>query len=946
MRRYCILVMACFALLGACSDSNSSSNNGKPLLDAGGDAGIDGGGDVGADADAGPASCTYQRDCPDGMMCHDSQCMPEPACGNASAWTTCVAAFEAIEPGLGRRAVCEDHHCQVSCLSDEDCGDGYECSDNGHCIAFTGQITHENPGGDARAPLKAGVSNVLMTFPIGLSQGGYGARAATNDGRYVKSLRSTDGEMQGLYARAFVLDNGERQIMFLRMPIIFPSMALHEALARKLQELTGKDWRDSLVITGTHTHSGPTRYWHLPPDAAVPLGSFGTDEFSQQVFDWTVTSAFSAAKQALDDLSPARFGWHIIEAFDTDDYISSDRWDETPPFDDNRLLIFRIDDADGNPRAVAISYGTHGTVHEKDYFTPDIPGGAERGLEKALAQKYGRFVPVMYFNENGGSMSPRGDHWGHHSTERFQVVGHELAQRAMQTIEDMQTDTDVELDAVTHRFPITYEYVGYGEGEWTTKTLGKGSPHDEFDFGGLQCMENYSDSDPSTHADPPIQTCVPIHFLNYHRPVTLFARSQMTALDIDGLTIVTLPGESTMEMGWQVLRHARDQYGIDPLKAWVMGYAQDHQFYLTPTNLRGEKPVFPGISTPKAPDDYPDYAFSYLQGGYEASLSVWGWKFGAFLVDRAMETVGMLEGAPVDSTLPATLPTQFSRVDEDPFPIDVSDASKVGDVVQQPPATAARFTPIEFAWVGGDPGAEMPQAPKVALEKKNGANFEAIQTKSMRPYDNREPVMMTRMRKAGDDWQWVVRWEEIKDFPAGQYRFHVQGHYLDDSKQRQAYELTSDTFEVTANDALEVSVSTDPAASAGPTISGTLGYPAGQPLSYEPTLDDPGKLAGDFRMRHPKVPLGQSAPLMVGEDVHATGVTVHVKQGSTEVATLTEADVDVQTNPETVDGRDGVPVTRYSAVADGLSSGTYDVEVDVTDAYGNTGTATGTITVP
>lgn len=938
--------------LGGCSDTESSDDAKDVVSDVDsnadvGDVGQDGEDDTGVDGDSGPGGCALQRDCGAGEICLEAECVEAPACSGASGWQDCVESFTDLAPGLARRATCDEsaQRCRAACLLDVHCAEGEICTDGGHCVAFNGDITGENPGGDQRASLKAGVSNVLMNFPIGLSQGGYGSRAATNAGRYVSSLDATDGQMHGLYARAFVLDNGERQLMFIRLPVVFPTMALHEAVARKLQELTGKDWRESLILTGTHTHSGPTRFWNLPLDAAISLGGFGTDEFSQQVFGWMVDSIFESAQAALDDLSPARFGWEIVENYDADDAIASDRWGGTPPFDDNRMLIFRIDDAQGEPRAVMLSFASHGTVHDKSYFTGDVPAGVERGVERALAREYGEFVPVFYLNENGGSMSPRGDRWGHQDSERYEVVGHEFAERAMPVIRDMQTSEDLEFNAITHRFPITYETIGYEPDEWKVGPIGRGTPNNVFDFGALNCLGSSEDDDPATFFEPPVSSgCLPVHTLNYHRPVSLFARAQISAIQIDGLTMITLPGESTMELGWQVAREARERFGVDPLKSWVMGYAQDHQFYLSPTNLRGELPAYPGISTPQAPDAYPDYAFSWLQGGYEAGLSVWGWKFGDFMVERAMEAVGTLTGESVEYEFGATLPSQFSPVEQPEFPIESSDPETVGDVVSEPSTTVARLTPVEFAWVGGDPGAEMPQAPKVWLQKKVDDTFEPLQTLTARPYTNRQPVMLTRLRKNGEAWEWAVYWEEIQNFDLGEYRFKVEGHYQDAAGERQSYETQSQVFELVAVDDLLVAIDTPDSL---PTVSGTLGYPVGTPLKFDGTTEDPGKVSGNLRMRNPRVPLGQSSPLMTGEDVEAADITVTISQNGSEVMSFSGDELSLATAPETVNGRDGVPVTRFVTQPEEIpmAPGTYDVEVSVTDAWGNTGSATTTATV-
>lgn len=944
-RSLCVLCLS-VALAGGCSDAPSSDGQPDAVSDAHSSAPDVPEADV-PQADGGPQSCALQGDCGAGEICVDAQCQPAPECESMQDWKSCVAALSEVDLELARRATCDPDtlRCRAVCLIDAHCADGQTCTDNGSCVEYTGELTGQAPGGSARAPLKAGVSNILMNFPIGLSQGGYGSRMQTDGGRYVRSLSPTHGIMEGMFARAFVLDNGERQLMFIRLPTVFPTMVLHEAVARKLQTLTGKDWRDSLILSATHTHSGPTRFWHLPGDALVRLGSFGTDEFSQEVFDWMVESTFESAEAALNDLSPASFGWQIVESFDTDDRIASDRWGATPPFDDNRLLLLRIDDAQGNPRAVAVSFGAHGTVHSESYFTGDVPGGVEFGLERALAEEYGQFVPVFYLNENGGSMSPRGDHWGHKSTERFEAIGFELARRAMPALRALQMTDDVELKAVTHRFPITYETIGYAPEEWKTGSIGRGSLYDVNSYGALNCLGSSEDTDPATYFTPPIiEGCLPVHALNFHRPASLFTRSQITTLQLDGLTVITLPGESTMELGWQVAREARDRYGVDPLQSWVMGYAQDHQFYLSPTNLRGELPVYPGISTPKAPDEYPDFAFSWLQGGYEAGLSVWGWKFGDFMVERAMEAVAKLHDAQVEPAFGPTFPSQFSPVAHDTFPVESSDAARVGTVVIEPPERVKRMTPIEFGWVGGDPGAEMPQAPRVSLQKRSGDGFEALQSLTLRPYDNRQATMLTRVRKNADDWEWVVYWEEIHNFERGEYRFAVEGHFQDADGTRTPYQVHSRVFELLAVDDLVVTID---ASQPAPVIRGTLGYAPGSPLKFEPSAQDPGKVSGNLRMRHPLVALEHSAPLIAGEDIDAEGITVTITQHGSEVLRFAPAEVSVSTALEHANGRDEVPVTRFVADAPGatLAPGTYAVEVSVIDAWGNRGGATATLSI-
>ncbi len=908
----CLLVALLLALSACGSDegNNDSNNQTTPAADAGADAD-----ETDASANNVSAGCDQLLDCPAGEYCWEGECQPSPAeCEDVKAWRACAKEFEAIDVSLAVRAVCRDQTCQLSCWSDADCADGSACTDNGHCVPFTGELGAPIAGGEARKPLEAGIGEAPLQFPIGISLAGYGSRSQLGGGgKYAASMRATHGQYHELDARAVLLDNGERKILMLRLPIIFPTMALHEALAQRLQERTGEDWRDSLVISGTHTHSGPARYWHLPKDPLFDLGSLGVDQYHQQAFEWMIASSMDAIDQAFDTMAPSQFGWSIVEAFDEDDAIASDRWEQTPPFDDNRLLLLRIDDMSGTPRAVMVSFGMHGTYNEADYFTGDSAAGVERGLEAALGQAFDRSIPVMYLNESGGTMSPRGGRYGHEKAHIYESLGVQFAERAFDAVNQIETRSDVALDARTHRFEMGLENVGYGPDEWVGRNTGLpggAQPH-----GGIQCFLG-EDQDFSTYGDYQNTFCLPVHQITYNAAPTLFYKSHITALNLDGLTAVTIPGELSMEVGWQVLRDARDRSGFDPLESWVFGYAQDHQFYIMPTNLRGELPVFPGISTPQAPDDYPDFAFSWLQGGYESTVSTWGFKMGDFIVEQAQIALEILAGTPVD--VPDVYPQVFAPYNTEPFPIDTT--SGAGTVTTDVPATVERFEPVEFAWIGGDPGAEMPFAPVVALQREVDGNFEPVFRESRRAYDNREPVMLTRMRRAGDDYEWVVRWEETKSFPAGNYRFHVTGHYWDGS-QPVEYETTSATFALAPSNDLVATIAIN-----NGQFEGTLGYPAAAPLEFLETPEDPGAVSGSFRMRNPLVGTGVSDPLIAGVDLTAADITIQYQAGG-QTRTLDTAQITVTTSGTP-------PVTTFSAP---IPSGNITAPVvSVTDAYGNT----------
>lgn len=895
----------------------------------------DGSGDV---ADVAPdvsTSCADGAECADGFICVDEVC-ESLSCRNANDWPRCQALFNSIEDDMGRFATCEDQVCRVACYHDWDCGDGQLCTDFGHCADFTGDLSLEVPHGPATGTLEAGVANVLLNYPIGTPPGGYGTRVATNDGRYALSLRASAGQLHGMYSRAVALDNGERHAMIIRLPLIFTQAGLHEAVARALQEETGEDWRNNIIISSTHTHSGPCRHWHLPREAAAPLGAFGIGEFSQVLYDWLEARVVESALAALADLEPAKIGWEILEAYDTDDQVAHDRWSQTPPFDDNRALLIRVDDLDDVPRAVMVSFGAHGTMNDVEYLSGDGVGRVERSLEDALGEEFDRFVPVMFLNQNSGTMGPAGGKQGHAFPMNLERLGYAFVEKTWDAILDIETTTELTLNSHVMRFPISYDYLGYERDEFAggiRPPLGG-----EYHYGGLSCVgPEGGDEDFETHDTLERMNCSgALQFLLYNAPPTTMVRSQMTMMELNGLTLGTVPGELSMELSWQMLRALRDEFGVDPLTSWTLGYANDHLFYLLPTNLRGDDPPFPGQSTPQPIDDYPDFAFSYFQGGYETTMSMWGPSGGDFLVDRFVETYHRMTDAAFEPAFEEPLPSQYTHRDDQPFEITNTPDDIAGTWTIEPPTDVERFETIEFAWYGGDPGAEQPQVPVVTIEE-NIEGWAPVILPNRREYTNLEWRFLTRVRQHADTdhWEWVIRWEELAEFPRGEYRWRINGHYHDMDGERVPYELISAPFNVNGTDDIFVEAVADATA-----ISGRIGYPAAQSGSMQGPASDPGQATGNYRMRHPMVPTGQPGPI---EAIDEDGVIISLTDGEN---TYTATGLTVTTAPEAIGGRSNVPVTRFDGDWDSaLSAGDYTLTITVTDALGNTGTFESDVTL-
>lgn len=888
------------------------------------------------DSETGPkppaeGGCDVSSDCAITEYCDAGVCVEA---GECAKWAPCADKVDNADPGSGKAYACISGQCTRQCIADSDCtAEGEICTDFGSCVTYEGELLPFDSGNGAPSALRAGVGEAILNYPVGISLGGYGSRAKGNDGRYAVSLSATQGIMDGQFARAVVLENATTRLMLIRVPIIFSFDQMHERVARALQERTGKDWRDELILAATHTHSGPARFWRLPTDGLMDVGMLGAGTFSQQVEDWLVGSITDAAFDALDNMQDAKFAWQIVEAFDVEDVVGRDRWRSTPPFDMNRLLLMRLDDLDDVPMAVLFSYAAHATDNSDDYATDDVAGGAEHGLSVALTQHFGRHVPTLYFPENGGSMSHASGAQGHafpHSRERAGAV---LVDKALPTLLAMTPKREVGFKSRNYRFNINYDAIGYEPMEFGKN--GRRPLSGEYTNGGLMCNgPNANDADYATYIPMEKLGCLPLTAILNNRQPTPLTRTQVMALELDGLSIVTLPGEATQEVGWQALARMRDVFERETASSWVLSYVNDHLLYITPTNLRGEKPDVPGYLGP-APDSFPNYAFSYLQGGYETDMSPWGPKFGDFLMNRVEDAFAWLQDDSKSPAYPAILPAQFTRVEETPFAIDSADAASIGVVTEQVPATLERLVPVTFTWMGGDPGAEAPQVPLVTLQKHDGAAFVDVQAPTMLPYTNRGPYFATRVKildpTGSPSYAWSVYWEAPKDMPLGTYRFQVDGHYLDAATNaRTPYTVTSDAFEL-------LPTTFDIAAErVGETIVARPTYAASTHFEMS-AGGERGKLAGSLRMRHWMVPTGVPDPVLFdNEQLLQQAFTAHWHISDTNALPRPADDAAITTM--SVGDRQGVPTSKVTFEA---PPGVFiSVRLEGADAYGNTGTVT------
>lgn len=626
----------------------------------------------------------------------------------------------------------------------------------------------------AEGAWRAGVAKGSLFTPEGVSMGGYGFRIGAVGPRADK-LGATRGRYERLLVKAIALDNGHAALVLVKLPMIFPTDLLRRLTVDELARRTGFDFGDALVLTATHTHSGPGRFWALPDG----VGLFGLDDFEPAVVRALAVSIADVVEAAWDGRVPARVGATEILRFDPENKITRDRrsendnlWtDESDPnvyrdgdtwkTKDGRLWIMRVDDAGGRPLAALLRVGIHGTHLFHQLYSEDAPGALERGVEAATG------VPMaMLVQGVGGDVSPAGDDNGRDGVAILEALARRMGKLVAGVWDDIATAETGSLAVVHRRRAVNRTSLGYRDDEFG---VGEGDAFRPYRYGGFFCGEFGADpqadgANPTTTLKDGSLGCLgldeveailsPEDQLEY--PPAELSTAVQSAMRIGDWRLVTFPGEPVSSLG-SAMHEAAAAAGVDKLA--VFGYSQTHLLYLTP-----EK--------------------DWWQGGYEAAQNIWGWKLGDFLVAQNVELLARLERFGREPAWDGDPLVPLPREDDPPRLAARPQRAAPGGVRLSDAATHA-LREIRATWTGGDPWIDRAE---VALERETEAGW--IELADDAEHGWRHVVDL-------EAWPVLreVAWEPATTVTPGRYRFRIRGHWLAGDELR-PYDLSSPGFDI------------------------------------------------------------------------------------------------------------------------------------------------------
>jgi len=255
------------------------------------------------------------------------------------------------------------------------------------CLVFS------NPVSVQAATFQAAVAKADITPPPGLPMYGFFDRITNN--------KNSIGTLDPLYARVLVLEVGGRRLAFVTLDL---GRTFNESeIASLRQRVKNSAGISFLVVTASHTHSGPNLLDEYPGSASPAWESTALNKIAHAVVE------------ASHHLVDAQMGTGRGEV-----YIGYNRrqlhpdgkvtmlWTNpdkqpTAPIDPS-VWVMRIDDRNGKPMAILVNYACHPVVLGSDNFkySADFVGTMASTVEKAFDS-----APLCFFLQGAdGDINP------------------------------------------------------------------------------------------------------------------------------------------------------------------------------------------------------------------------------------------------------------------------------------------------------------------------------------------------------------------------------------------------------------------------------------------------------------------------------------------------------------------------------------------------------------
>ena len=557
-------------------------------------------------------------------------------------------------------------------------------------------------------PLLVGVGRADITPPTGYFLMGW-----------ERSDARSAGVQTRLFARAVVLaENGHKAAFVVEDLNGIAGGILQDALTLVADpQLT----EQTVLVSATHTHSGPSGYWNFPgyntvfPTLATPTTYNLSGTRDDQLYSFEVRQLAAALRAADADLAPGLAAWahrdivgltqnRSLEAHLANFGINEGYGTGTVGQDpggyvdtiDPALDVLRVDKLVGGrdvPVGLWSSFANHGTVDKATFtvYTGDHHGAADRAVEAAIRTRGGvapgQDVVAAFANADEGDQSSGLRHSGPADAERVgDVEAHAMLDAWTEAGGSLRNDVVIDQRWTRVALPSASTSTGNslassavpGLSLFTGSEEGRGPLYDVTcqaactNFEGQKLPADL----PGGQGDK-IQIQSALLSSTPQFPSVL----PVTALRLGDRLVATIPGEMTVEMARRVraaVLAAAPHLGV--ARVVIDGLTNEYMQYFT---------------TPQ----------EYEAQHYEGGSTLWGEYQSYAILDalvalaHALDTGGAAP-APADDDARNGVTTGATAA---PFGTGASSATATAE-----PATTQRLARATFSWQGAPSGADMP----------------------------------------------------------------------------------------------------------------------------------------------------------------------------------------------------------------------------------------------
>jgi hypothetical protein len=413
---------------------------------------------------------------------------------------------------------------------------------------FAASLFSDFPSEARELGYRVGLSAIHVEPEIGIPLAGYGDKRRrlpvwdfTNRYPHAFFFKPSTGVRDPIRSKVMVVENSGKRLIFVSVDVIGVTKSFVDALRKRLQHR--QVGIEELIVTGTHTHSGPGTL-----SKNIALNAIAVDLYQERNFQAMVDRTVTAIESAFQNLEEVDLYFTSFQAKDIQ--INKFRRAGKDWFNNTAGFILAQSKKTGAWLGGLLNFAMHGNAMPIDdlRYSADMPGALERAVQTVLAEansKKNCGEPVVLFmNGAEGDVRHKGDR------------GEQIMEDVAKNFENQFRASFVpeHLERMPDELSVERKKVFLGVPGWPLKICAK---RDGFYKSWMEIL--------GRSGKIPMFGIFPTH-------------THLSLVKLGGVMMMSWPGEASTSLGFDLNRIA-STYGFD--RSWVLGLTNDYLTYFT-----------------------------------------------------------------------------------------------------------------------------------------------------------------------------------------------------------------------------------------------------------------------------------------------------------------------------------------------------------------------------